>query len=115
MSEQLWGDQTRTWWLKNYTLVTIRKELLHIIEKEIQTESLRPIQIVRGGAYLDINYGTKIKIPTSRPPASIGYTNDVFKMMELMNMVKPADGGWMCAQEQIDWIKIAGKSGFKKP
>lgn len=101
--------------LKRSTLRDIPAALRLAIGDEIQAESLRPIQIIRGGTHLNINHGTIIKIPTNRPPASIGYTNDVFKMMELMNMIKPADGGWLCAQEQIDWIKIAGKSGFKKP
>lgn len=84
-----------------------------LISDEIQAESLRPIQLIRRGTHLNINYGTIIKIPLHRPTA--GYTNEIYKVMELMDLVKPANGGWMCAQEQIDWIKIAGKSGFKKP
>lgn len=101
--------------LKRSTLRDIPAALRLAISDDIQAESPRPIQIIRGGTHLNINYGTIIKIPTNRPPASIGYTNDVFKMMDLMGLVKPANAGWMCAQEQIDWIKIAGKSGFKKP
>lgn len=96
-------------------LTRLAKDLRKSVEREIQRESLRPIRFIRDGHQIDINYGTRITIPTWRPYM---YTNEVYKMMELMNLIPAANspsGRMLCAQEQIDWIKIAGKTGFKKP
>lgn len=99
--------------MKQRPLNRLPKALLSVLSDEVQAESLRPIQIVKGGTHININFGTLIKIPTYRPNE---YTNKVYQLMELMDLIKPASkGGCFCAQEQIDWIKIAGKTGFSKP
>lgn len=102
--------------MKHMMINRLPAELVDDLEREIQADSIRPIKFVRtkdGVNKIDINYGTLIKIPTNRPPRSVGYHNPIYKMMEFLDMLRPADGGWMNAQEQFDWIKIANKHGFK--
>lgn len=103
--------------MRTHTLSTLPKDIVDDLERELQSDSLRPIKFVRlkSGAVnkLDINFGTILKIPTYRPPARIGYNHPVYQTMAFLELIRPADGGPMNAQEQFDWIKIANKHGFR--
>lgn len=112
---KLYDGETLEWWNSGITryrqLHDIPTSLRSEIQKEIQAESPRPIKFTKGGRALDINYGTIIKIPYMRPSE---YTNPIFAMMDFMGLLDEKRLARLTRQEQIDWIKIAGKMGFKK-
>lgn len=113
---ELYDGETRAWWdsgvAKYRQLHDIPVLLRSQIQKEIQAESLRPIKFTKAGRALDINYGTIIKIPFARP---VEYTHPIFAMMDFMGLLEERRLPMLTRQEQINWIMIAGKTGFRKP